>query len=387
MRLRVGESLLYWGLRLAHGLRRREADANEIGTSAIQRILAVSCTALGDTLLSTPAIRSLRLAYPKACLVLLVHPAHRPLFEHQPELDALLSYDGRWSTFLPVAWRLQREAFDVVCILHGNEPQATPLAYLSGARFIFKLPNTSRFRFLLTNRKPVLDWPALGHGIDQRLAVAALAGGAPAGREMVLGMHPQTDARMGGRLQAHGISPRQPLLALQPGASTTSRRWAPSRFSQLASRLLAAHQDMAILITGSPSERSLCQQVKDGIKAGVQGRVWVSAGDVPLVELPALLGRCTVLVSGDTGPMHLAVAVGTSVVALFASSNWRRSGPAYDLHRHVIIQKWRTCDPCLSKRCPYPLPICMENISVEEVQAAVEHLLAGVEGAAKTRSA
>ena len=70
--------------------------------------------------------------------------------------------------------------------------------------------------------------------------------------------------------------------------------------------------------------------------------------------------------------MHLAVTVNTPVVALFAVSDPARSGPAYDLDQHIIIRKWRTCDPCYSKNCPYPEPICMDNISINEVTVAVD---------------
>ena len=78
--------------------------------------------------------------------------------------------------------------------------------------------------------------------------------------------------------------------------------------------------------------------------------------------------------------MHLAITVGTPVLALFAVSDHRRSGPTYDLEKHRVIQKWRTCDPCLSKRCPFPEPICMENISVDEVFCAARDMIASNPG-------
>ena len=101
----------------------------------------------------------------------------------------------------------------------------------------------------------------------------------------------------------------------------------------------------------------------------------VSAGALPLPLWPALLARMQLLVTPDTGALHLAVAVNTPVVALFAVSDWQRSGPATALERHTVIQKWRTCTPCLSKRCPYPEPPCMDLISVDEVEAACRQRL------------
>jgi ADP-heptose:LPS heptosyltransferase len=378
--MHLREKLLYAALRMFHAFRGYQPDRGALGTAEIRRILLISCTALGDTLLSTPAFRSLRLAYPEARITLLIHPAYQELFSGHPDVDQLLPYTGRWRGFWRTARRLRKENFDLACILHGNEPQATPLAYLSGARFIFKLPNANRFRFLLTNREPVQTWNdlarELGHGIEQRLAVARLAGGRPTDRRMTLPDRPGAAAQVAEQLAKHGIGEGQLLLALQPGASTTSRRWAPERFIELGRQMLANHPDLTLVITGSPAEQTLCRQIGDAIVAtGGSGRVWVCAGELPLVLLPALLARCFTVVTGDTGPMHLAITVGTPVVALFAVSDWRRSGPAYDLERHIVIQKWRTCDPCLSKRCPYPQPICMENIAVHEVREAVERQL------------
>lgn len=372
MALRLRENLLYGALRLAHALDRRRPDPAELGTPAIRRILVVSSTALGDALLSTPALRSLRLAYPEAHIALLINTAYVGLFRDHPRIDELIPHRGGWRRFFRLARQLRARHFDLACILHGNEPQATPLAWLSGARFIFKLPNTSRFRFLLTNTEPVLSWDDFEHGIDQRLAVAKLGGGAATDRRMELPIDDSARRALTSLLAGRGIVPEAPVVVLQAGASTASRRWAPMRFIELGRRLLAERPDARIVLTGSPAEQALT----DAIAAGIgDARAWSAAGKVPLPLMPALLERATAMVSGDTGPMHLAVTVGTPVVALFAVSDWHRSGPAYDLDHHVVIQKWRTCDPCLSKNCPYVEPICMENISVDEVFVAVVSIL------------
>jgi len=308
----------------------------------------------------------------------LLNPTYRELFTGHSDIDEIIPYYGGWRRFFRLAWALRQRHFDIVCIFHGNEPQATPLAYLSGARFIFKLPNTSRFRFLLTNRELVQTWNDFGHGIEPRLKVAELAGGAPTDFHMTLPLNAAAEQEAATILKVHGIDDCTPLLGLQPGASTTSRRWAPVHFVELARQLLAAHPELRIVVTGSAQEKTLCREIAAAIG---HERAWASAGEVPLRLLPALIKRCFTLVTGDTGPMHLAVAVETPVVALFAVSDARRSGPAYDLDRHTVIQKWRTCDPCLSKDCPYPLPICMENITLEEVGAAVERQFSAFNGA------
>jgi len=377
MRLRLREPFLYHWLRLKRRFDRRPCPAEELGTPAIRRILAISCTALGDTLLSTPALHALRATYPQAHLTLLVHPALEALFAGQEGVDELIPYDGKWRGFSRTARRLK--GYDLAVILHGNEPQATPLAYLSGARYLFKLPNNSRWSFLLSNREPVLGWDDFGHGIEQRLAVARLAGATgELARRMTLPNHAAGQAAVVEALAERGWQAAT-VVALQPGASTASRRWPRARFIAAAKALVDKYPELRFVVTGSPGEAALCQEVASGIEAAAPlaggSRAWASAGRLPLVALPDLLRRACLLVTGDTGPMHLAVAVETPVVALFAVSDPARSGPAYDLDRHIVIRKWRTCEPCFSKNCPYAEPLCMDNIAVDEVVAAVDAIL------------
>lgn len=373
MGIHLREHALKLAMRLARRLDRRQPDPVELGSAVIRRILVVSCTAIGDTLMSTPAIRSLRLAYPHAHLTLLIHPAYRELFAALPGVNAMLGYRGGWKGFVRLARTLHRQGFDLAVILHGNEPQATPLAYLSGARWIFKLPNAGNpFRFLLSNREPLLRWEDFPHGIEQRLATAALAGGAPTDRVMDMPVSDHERLLVDDWLARHGVTVGQRVLGLQAGASTVSRRWPAGRLAELARRLLAADPQLAIVLTGSAAELPLTQRIAADIASP---RVVVGAGAVPLPWMPALLARMSALVTPDTGTLHLAVAVRTPVIALFAVSDWRRSGPTVDLDLHTVIQKWRTCDPCLSKRCPYPEPPCMDLISVDEVEAACRQRL------------
>lgn len=377
MGLHIRKRLLHGVLRAIHAADRRRPDPAQLGSASIRRILAISCTAIGDTLLSTPALRSLRLAYPGAKISLLLNQSYVPLFANNPDVDEIIPYAGGYRHFLRLAWSLNRRRFDLALVLHGNEPQATPLAYLSGAAFRFKLPNDNDFRFLLSNAEPVRRWRDFAHGIDQRLAVAALAGGAPTDRSMTLAATPAATARLNERMAARGIPPDARLIGFQAGASTVSRRWSGDRFIELGKRLLASQPDAWIVLTGAASERPLAEKIAAGID---HPQVWIAAGEPSLAELPALMQRLALLLTGDTGPMHMAIAVGTPVVALFAVSDWRRSGPASDLQKHVVIQKWVTCDPCLSKRCPYAEPLCMANISVDEVEQAIVGRLNGAPG-------
>ena len=373
------ENLLRGTLRVIHARDRRQADPARLGTPAIKRILAISSTAIGDTLLSTPALRSLRLAYPHAQISLLVNQQHTTLFAGNPDIDEVIPYAGGYRRFFRLAWTLNRRRFDVALILHGNEPQATPLAYLSGAEFRFKLPNDNDFRFLLSNTDPVQRWGDFPHGIDQRLAVARLAGGAPTDHKMTMPLTPAALSAFALHLELQRIPSGAELIGFQAGASTVSRRWSAERFVELGKRLLTTRPQARIVLTGSPQERALAETIRAGIDSS---RVWNAAGELAIDVLPALMSRLRLLLTGDTGPMHLAIALGTPVVALFAVSDWRRSGPSTQTvpSRHIVIQKWQTCTPCSSKRCPYAEPPCMANISVDEVERAIVASLDGQPG-------
>lgn len=365
MRFRPSDQLLYLFLRLAKRLDRRQTDIRHLKPEEIKTILVVSSTAIGDTLLSTPAIRAVRERYPSATIIAHFNKQNMALFQNNPDIDGIVPYHGGYRRFVATIRDLRRHRFDLALIFHGNEPQASPMAYLSCARFIIKLPSTSEYRFLLSNREPVLTWNDFRHGIDQRLKVAELAGAPAASPRMVLPLTPEGERATDGFLAENGIAADAALVGFQVGASTVSRMWLADRFVELGKRLLATFPGIRIILTGSPQEQKYCQ----AIAARIGPDAVVSAGQIALEYLPSLVARFKTLVTGDTGIMHLAVAVGTPVVALFAASDARRSGPSQDPEKHTVIQKWRTCEPCLSKKCGYAK--CMENIAVDEVHCAV----------------
>ena len=374
MALKWRERLLYGYLRWLH----RHPRATILPPAkSVQRVLILSNTALGDSLMSLPAVHSLRLAYPHAELVWVGHPAYAALLAACPWVDRWISYAGRWRGWCHTIRQLRALGkIDVAAILHSNEPQATPLAILAGAAYVVKLPNTSSFAFLLANAQPRQDWDSFSHGVMQRLAVARLAGGIPVAARLDLPITTSAHLEAVTWCRAQGISDSAPILLFQLGASTRSRRWPLTAFITLAQQLLVQYPDLHLVASGSVDEQVL---ITPFIAAVNSSRCHSSAGSLSLPAVAALLQRARGLVSGDTGTLHLAIAVGSATVGLFAVSQAQRSGAAQDQHRHWVIQKGRTCTPCLSKRCTYAEPPCMAAIDVKEVYAACVALLAGEE--------
>lgn len=370
MRIRPIDTLLRWSLRTVKAFDARDDSLRLLDPASVRSVLLVSSTALGDTVLSTAAFAPVRRRFPAARIVALVHSSYLPLFRHCTELDAVIPARGGWRGFPGLARRLRRERPELALILHGNEPQATPLAYLAGARWIVKLPNASNpFRFLLANREPPVAWAELGHGLAQRLRTAALVGADIDQARMALPDVATATAPVDAFLDAAGMRGRH-LVGFQCGASGRSRMWPAQHFVELGRRLLATHPDLGIVLTGAPDERDYL----DGIARDIGGNVAVATG-LSLEVLPTLVRRLRLLVSGDTGTMHVAVAVGIPTLCLFAVSDPATSGPAQDPERHVVIH--RPC-PDLAIGTKSNDQRCIARIGVDEVfAAAVRQLEAG----------
>jgi len=344
----------------------RQTNLKYFDAEKVKNILVISSTAIGDTLLSTPAIRAVRERYPKAKIIAHFNIKNMALFENNPHIDSIIPYYGRYKRFFRTIAKLRKHRFDLALIFHGNEPQATPMAYLSGAKFIVKIPNISEYGFLLSNRNQAFEWEDFTHGVEQRLKAAELAGCKISDKRMVLPLTENGEAAAGDFLEISGIGDSDIVIGFQTGASTLSRMWFPDRFAELGRRLITSYPELKIVLTGSPQEYEYCKK----IACAIGERAIVSAGRISLKYMPALIKRFRTLVTGDTGIMHIAVAVGTPVTALFAVADPMKSGPYYDLDKHTAIKKDRTCDPCVSKKCKYQK--CMENISVDEVFDAVK---------------
>lgn len=361
-------------MRIAKAFDKRQTDIKYFKPEPVRNILVVSSTAVGDTLLSTPAIRAIRKSFPKARIIAFFNVKNMEMLENNPNIDAAVPYYGGYRRFFSTIRKLRAYSLDLALILHGNEPQATPICYLAGAPFILKLPNVNPFAFLLSNRAAV-GWKDLPHGIEARLKTAELAGCRADGLNMEIFTEARDEAAANGFLKEAGCEEGDIVIGLQPGASTISRQWLPERFIELGKRLrksserLNPRRGVKIVITGSLAERRLGEDIAEGIG----GHEIVAAGRLPLRQAAPLIKRFNVFVTGDTGPMHIAFAVSTPVVALFAVSDPRITGPLLDAHRHRVIKKQLTCDPCVGKKCDYPK--CMEAITVDDVYDAVMDIM------------
>ncbi|HDH53118.1 MAG TPA: glycosyltransferase family 9 protein [Nitrospirae bacterium] len=367
MKLNLIESLVYLTVKLLKSIDKRETGLESFAPETVKSILVVSSTAIGDTLLSTPAIRAVRERYPQARITAHFNKKNMELFDNNPDIDGIIPYRGGYRKFLKTIMEFRRHKFDLALIFHGNEPQATPMAYLSGARFIIKMSKTRKYQFLLSNQFVTFKKPT--HVIEKRLKVAEMVGCKTNNKRMLLPELKEGPTVIDRFFKIKGIKDTDILIGFQVGASTMERVWTADRFIELGKKLLNFYPQLKIVITGSPQEYNYCKKITDGIGE----KTVISAGHIPLKYLTSLLMELKVLVSGDTGTMHMAVAIGTPVIALFVSADPGNTGPYYDLDKHTVIRKEKPCSPCISRKCKRPF--CMESINIEEVFEAFKETL------------
>lgn len=330
----------------------------------LENILVISNTAIGDTLFATPAIRALRQNLPSAKITALLNPNNYELFETNPNIDEILLYDGRWGGFFRVAKEIKKRAFDVALILHSNEPQATPLCVFVGIKTIIKVPNQKN-RFNFAHFNPPTPALADKHGIFDRLKSLEFIGIFTDDPRMDIFLKDEWKAKVDEFLPKDKM-----LVGFQIGASTLSRQWFKERWVELGEMILEKYPNCVILLLGSPVEKPLTKPIKDAFESD---RVIDCAGIFKLGEAAALISRLNIMVSPDTGPLHVAASFSVPTVTLFVVADPKKSNPPYDEQKHFYIKKPKTCEPCIAKRCKYQK--CMWQIESNEVIEKMEQLI------------
>lgn len=304
-------------------------DKDWVAPTDLKSILVFSNTALGDTLLSTPAIVSLRQSFPQARLTLFVHRAMAPLFEGLESVDGMVLYHGGFRRFIGTVLALRKACPEAALLLHSNAPQDIPMAVLSGARIILKPSTTSEYKHYLSHRFT----PKAQHVIEERLDLVRLLGATRITTRMSL---PARYAQRRPGILAQPRGGARKIVGFQPGAANVFKMWPAENFAILADRLAQASQDIEIIITGSRKEQSLARRILDSCTTP---HVHNYCGKFNLQELPFLVREFDVLVSNDTGTMHLAIALGVPALCLFGPTSAELIGPYQDIKRHRVIQK------------------------------------------------
>lgn len=334
------------------------------------RILVHAPNHLGDIVMALPGLQRVRERYPAAAIDVAVRRHVEPVLEMAGFPWRRISYDpnGRW---IRTALALRSRRYDLA-FLFAPSLRAALFVSFAGARVRRGSPTQGR-RWLLTDVAPPREAPGEHRAsFYLRIADPAWAGNTPPAPRLAV------DPRARATVRAWvGSNESGPVVGIFPGSKAAARRWDVARFVEVARRL--AHGGAAVWVFGGRAEAGLTARV--AAAAGARGRD--VGGRTTIPWLAAALAECDVLLTNDTGPMHFAAAVGTPVVAIFGSSDPRRTGPL-GVPARVLWRSDLPCVPCLKNRCPRTgrgtiLPDavneCLNLIGVEEVVEAVDSLL------------
>jgi heptosyltransferase-1 len=341
-------------------------------------ILLVKLSAIGDVVHTLPLLEVLRKNFPEARIDWLVEEEASPLIEGHQDIDhVIVSFRKSWQKrFLSSGDRsavlseikrffrvLRSHEYDLVIDLHGLFKSGLLTGLSRGRRKIGFTGGKEGSLLFLTDRPYPFDYNR--HALDRYLQAAEYLGCKINSWKGDIPLHAEDKAKID-RLLAERFSPDNALIAINPMARWTTKLWDEERFSKLAERL-REELSCKVLFTGSPSDRTLIETIVRRLDPPPVNL----AGRTTLRELAYLYSRCRLVIATDTGPMHIAAAMGIPVVALFGPTAPWRTGPYGK--GHTVIRKKLECGPCFRKKCSDPT--CMKSITVEDVFDTVKKLM------------
>lgn len=326
---------------------------------------------IGDAVMTMPALRALRKGLPDTKISLLVKPWVASLFKNNPDIDEIILYEGRYNSLfgkLRLSSLLKSKGF-CSSILFQNAFDAALIAFLAG---IPERIGYSRYGrgFLLTDAIPFNNDDRKIHHVYYYLNILKKAG---MDTEYSI---PYIYLSLEERVNARNIlkNLKRPVIGINPGATYGStKRWHPERFAEVSKRIIS-ELNGSVVIFGGKSEVGIAEEIHNLIN--LEPGTWNLelknlAGKTTLRELSALISECDVLLTNDSGPMHIGYAVRTPVIAIFGSTEPALTGP---LGRgNMVIKKDIDCSPCFKKRCAKQEIVCMNAITSDEVFEVIKH--------------
>jgi lipopolysaccharide heptosyltransferase II len=345
-------------------------------------VLCVRLDAMGDVLMTTPAIRALRESRPGRRITLLTSPSGAAVAGLVPEVDEILVYESPWMKAtaprpdprfdLDLIDRLRVREFDAAAVFTVYSQNPLPpamLCYLAGIPLRLAHCRENPYE-LLTDWVPETEpGPRVRHEARRQLDLVAAVGASTGDERLSIRVPDDARGRIADLLGRLGIGPDRPWAVVHPGASAPSRRYPPDSFAE-AARRLAIESGYRIVFTGDRSEAPLVES----IQAALGGPSDSLAGELPLSDFAALVERAPVLISNNTGPVHMAAAVGTPVVDLYALTNLQHT--PWEVPHRVLFHDV-PCKLCYQSVCPMGHHDCLRLVPPGAVARAARELVAG----------
>jgi len=308
------------------------------------RILIVKPSSLGDVVHALPTVARIRRRFPDAHIAWLVNDNLTSLLQHTPVVNELIPFHRQQpGKFLSLLRQLHAGKFDIVVDLQGLLRSGLFTRATAAPRRI-GLSDAREGSRMFYNEVVLVPYI---HAVDRYLRAAEYFDCPDAPVEFPLGV---------------ANVPREGWIAINPSARWPTKLWGDDRFAELIRRLPRER----VVLTGSAGERERIERIAQGCRN--------KAGTTDLFQLAELYAHCAVVITNDSGPMHIAAAVGTPVVAIFGPTDPALTGPYGK--QHVVVRAGVDCSPCLKDRCVHQPPMeCMEKVTVEQVLAAVKPFL------------
>ncbi len=315
---------------MTHDIRHTQSCPELSRRDDIRNILIIKPSSLGDIVLALPALTALGKSFPDAKISWLIRPEFAPLLENHPHLTEIIPFDRK---FLGKAWfhpwalgslislirRLRLAKFDAVIDFQGLFRTAS-LAWLSGCKKRFGIAKAREFAHIFYTQKIPQTKDCI-HLVDYYLKIIQAAGASELDVQFVLPQHPEAAEAIGRLLTSHGIA-QDNYAVFVPGSAHEDKRWPLERFAELADKI-SSQYGLSLIAVGTESEAGLIQKLQNLSKVTIEN----FAGRTSLSELICLLKRSRLVVSNDTGPGHIAAALGTPLVLMFSWSNPARIAP------------------------------------------------------------
>jgi heptosyltransferase III len=332
----------------------------KINPALIKRILVIKLRAVGDVLLSTIVLRNLRLGFPGARIDFLTEPPARDILASSPDVDGIEIFDRSSMSGLDLIRHIRGNRYDLVIDLFGN-PRTALVTRLSGAshRVGFRFRGrTYAYNIVVEPRG------GLVHNTQFNLDAIEAIGVEIQDRNVYFHFAPSDEAYVDGFLSS--LSDKF-VVALNSGGGWYTKRWSLERFAELGDRM-AEEFGATIILTWGPGQRDEAKQV-----AGLMKQTPVLPPATTLPQLGVLLKRASLVVTNDSGPMHIGAAVGTPVLGIYGPTNPALQGP-YGTQHSVVRKEGLDCLGCNMTTCPIGHP-CMKELTVDVVLQAVRDLI------------
>lgn len=341
-------------------------------TDKVKRILVIRTDRLGDVLLNVPAVRALRQRFPESHISIMVQPKLKELVSGNPDIDEVIPYDKNgsqkgWLKTLGLIWLLRRKRFDISVTLNPAK-RSNIITFLAGIPI--RVGYDRKWGFLLTHKIKDEKYKGEKHEIEYNLDLVRNTLGADTkDTSLFVPITEDDELYVSNLLQEQGVPSNEKLIAIHPWSSCPSKIWPIQRYIQVANILKETYGINVAVVGEQQYANSLYLQNATGIIN--------LCGKLTLRQLAALFKHSNCLISNDSGPVHIACAVGTSCVVIFgrvlSGVSHKRWGPYGN--GHIVLQKDAGCAICEPQDCKYGYK-CLLAVTVEDVLDSVNKILA-----------